>query len=68
MSETKKVIDNTAIMESKKRIVDTINNEINTIGIPVSIVSMILHGCASEVDFLLNQTIAAEKSNKENKK
>lgn len=58
--EEPKVINNTAIMKSKKRIVEAINNEINNNAIPVSIISMILHGCTSEVDMLLNQAIAAE--------
>lgn len=62
MANETKIINNTVIMESRKRIIDTVNAEINEVGIPVSVMSMILHSCVSEVDALVSQVIASENN------
>ena len=59
MNEQPKAFNNTEIMKSHKRIVDAINEELKN-GMPVSVVSIILHTCVADVDAMLNAAMASE--------
>lgn len=65
--EKTKIFNNTDVVNAKNRIAAAVNAELNK-GIPVSVVSMIIHMCAYEVDNLQNSAIAAEAAEKEVKK
>ena len=64
---TEKILKNIDILNAKNRIAAAVNAELNK-GIPVSVVSMVVHMCAYEVDNLQNSAIAAETAEKEENK
>ena len=52
-----KVLSDKAIMETKNKIINTIGAELSN-GIPLSIMSMILHICSNDIDNALSHAIA----------
>lgn len=62
-----KVLNNKTIIDARDNIMKAVNTELNN-GIPVSVMSMILHVCLTNVDELLTQVISTENNEIESSK
>lgn len=59
-----KVLNNKTIIDARDNIMKAVNAELNN-GIPVSVISMILHVCLTNVDEVLAQVISTENNETE---
>lgn len=63
-----KVLDNKTIVDAKNNIIAAVDAELKN-GVPISVMSMILHGCMMEVNNALNEVLLNEiNSEKEKEK
>lgn len=58
-----KIINNSSIIAARQNILKVVNNELNN-GLPVAVISMILHNCVYDLDDMLAMVISKENDMK----
>lgn len=58
-----KIINNSSIINARQNILNAVNNELNN-GLPIAVISMILHDCIHDIDDILATVISNENDMK----